>query len=90
MTIRVLIVMTIFPTMVSASNGSEDIRSATTSLLNTAQYVIGALVFINLIFTVWALVTGSSKAKNFVLGTVVGIVVWFFVHAVVRAGNVGF
>lgn len=88
-TIILSIVLATVPKIQIAYGQSGEIRQATSSLLVTAQYVIGAIVFVNLCFTVWALVTGDSKAKNFIIGTVIGMLVWSFVYAIVEAGNSG-
>lgn len=59
------------------------IQSATTNVKTWANWIIGAVVLVGTIFSVFALMTGNPNAKNFVIGTVVGLVVWGLVNSFV-------
>lgn len=61
----------------------SQVQSATTSVKKWANWIIGAAVLVGTIFSVFALMNGNPQARNYVIGTVAGLVLWAVVNTVI-------
>lgn len=85
-----LLMLCLFSAELFAQQGGFNMGSATSQIKSSADtmktwanYIIGASFFIGCIFSTWALMTGNPQAKNFVIGTIVALVFWGVITAVI-------
>jgi len=67
----------------SVSEMNTKVSEATSAVVTMVQYIIGAVLAIALIFVVYSLATSSQRAKEYLIGWVIAVVVCLIAKGVI-------
>jgi len=67
----------------SVSEMNTKVSEATSAVVTMVQYIIGAVLAIALIFVVYSLATSSQRAKEYLIGWVISVVVCLIAKGVI-------
>ncbi|MCQ2208706.1 MAG: hypothetical protein MJZ34_00270 [Paludibacteraceae bacterium] len=67
----------------SVSDMNNQVKDASSAVVTMAQYVVAAVLGVALIFVIYALATSSQRAKEYLIGWIIAVVVCLIAKAVI-------